>query len=432
MPKSYATVNPCSMCMPMGSIMAFKGIENSMTLFHGSQGCSTYMRLYLVHHFREPVDAGASALSERGAVYGGAANLKRGLKNIIQGYSPTVIGVATTCLAETIGDDVSRIVREFQKEEPMATEVTIIHASTPSYAGSHEEGYVETLRAIIQTLAAKGEQNRKFNLIIGSIVSPADIRYLKDLLEYWCSEYILFPDISETFDAPLVKNLPKIPEGGTSLHDIRDMANSTETITIGGCIQSTSAGSHLEMKYGVPHTALPLPIGIEYTDMLVAKLEETTGSELPQKYERERGRLLDAMVDAHKIVSGIRTAVYGDTEVVLGITKLLREIGMDPAVVATGAKNPEFTQRVKQISPTSTILCGVDFAQIHKEITKKSIELMIGPSTGRQISQKENIPLLRTGLPNHDRFGAARQMILGYKGATWMIDAIANILLDHV
>ena len=84
----------------MGSIIAFKGIANSMTLLHGSQGCSTYMRLHLVHHFREPVDVGSSALSERGAVYGGAANLKKGLKNIIQGYNPTVIGVATTCLAE--------------------------------------------------------------------------------------------------------------------------------------------------------------------------------------------------------------------------------------------------------------------------------------------------------------------------------------------
>lgn len=432
MSKSYATVNPCSTCMPMGSIMAFKGIEDSMTLFHGSQGCSTYMRLHLIHHFREPLDVGSSALSERGAVYGGAANLKRGLKNIIQGYRPAVIGLATTCLAETIGDDVPQIVREFEKEEPMARGVTIIQVSTPSYAGSHEEGYVETLRAIIQRLAAKGERNRKFNLIIGSIVSPADIRYLKDLLEYWCNEYVLFPDISETFDAPLVKNLPKIPEGGTSLHDIRDTANSTETITIGGCIQSASAGSYLEMEYGVPHTALPLPIGIEYTDMLVAKLEEITGSELPQKYERERGRLLDAMIDAHKIVSGIRTAVYGDTEVVLGITKVLREIGMNPAVVATGSQNPEFTQSVKQISPTSTILCGVDFAQIHKEITKENIELMIGPSTGRQISQKENIPLLRVGLPNHDRFGAARQMIVGYKGTTWLIDAIANTLLEHI
>ena len=431
MPKSYATVNPCSMCMPMGSIIAFKGIENSMTLLHGSQGCSTYMRLHLVHHFREPVDVGSSALSERGAVYGGAANLKKGLKNIIKGYSPTVIGVATTCLAETIGDDVLQIIHEFEKEEPMGLKATIIRVSTPSYAGSHEEGYTETLKEIIQRLTAKGERNNKFNLIIGAIISPGDIRYLKDMLEHWCSEYILFPDISETFDAPLVKNVPKIAEGGTPLHEIRDMANSFETLTIGACIQSASVGSYLEMNYGVPHTAFPLPIGIEHTDMLIAKLEEISRSELPQKYERERGRLLDAMVDAHKVVSGIKTAVYGDTEVVLGITKTLREFGMDPLIVATGAKNPTFKRRVERISPSSTIMCGVDFEQIHKEITGRDIKLMIGPSTGRQISRQENIPLLRIGFPNHDRFGAARQTILGYKGATWMIDAIANTLLEH-
>ena len=131
-------------------------------------------------------------------------------------------------------------------------------------------------------------------------------------------------------------------------------------------------------------------------------------------------------------MSGIRTAVYGDTEVALGITKALIEVGMDPSVVATGTKNPAFTQRVKQISPSSTIMYGVDFEHIHKEIIRKNIELMIGPSTGRQISQKESIPLLRVGLPNHDRFGAARQMILGYKGTTWLIDAIANTLLEHI
>ena len=117
MSESYATVNPCSMCMPMGMVLAFKGIEGCMPIFHGSQGCSTYMRLYLAHHFREPVDIASSALSEKGAVYGGAANLKKGLKNVIQGYSPKVIGVATTCLAETIGDDVDQIIREFQAEE---------------------------------------------------------------------------------------------------------------------------------------------------------------------------------------------------------------------------------------------------------------------------------------------------------------------------
>ena len=54
--RNYTTVNPCVMCQPMGSVLAFKGIENTMVLYHGSQGCSTYMRLHLAHHFREPVD----------------------------------------------------------------------------------------------------------------------------------------------------------------------------------------------------------------------------------------------------------------------------------------------------------------------------------------------------------------------------------------
>ena len=56
---------------------------------------------------------------------------------------------------------------------------------------------------------------------------------------------------------------------------------------------------------------------------------------------------------------------------------------------------------------------------------------MIGPSTGRQISKEEKIPLLRVGLPNHDRFGAARQMVLGYAGAMRIVDDMANLLLDR-
>ena len=38
------SVNPCKMCMPLGGVMAMKGIENSMVILHGSQGCSTYIR----------------------------------------------------------------------------------------------------------------------------------------------------------------------------------------------------------------------------------------------------------------------------------------------------------------------------------------------------------------------------------------------------
>jgi len=45
--------NQCQSCMPLGGVIAFKGIENAMVLVHGSQGCSTYMRLTSIEHYNE-------------------------------------------------------------------------------------------------------------------------------------------------------------------------------------------------------------------------------------------------------------------------------------------------------------------------------------------------------------------------------------------
>ncbi|MDD4448343.1 MAG: nitrogenase component 1 [Methanothrix sp.] len=428
--RSLATVNPCSMCMPMGSVLVFRGIEGCMPIFHGSQGCSTYMRLYLAHHFREPVDIASTALSEKGAVYGGSANLMQGLKNVIKGYNPKVIGIATTCLAETIGDDVPQIVREFQAQEPLAKDVIIIPVSTPSYAASHEVGYRVALKGLVQTLARKSKPNGRINMLVGSIISPADVRFLRRLFDDWGLGYILMPDISETFDAALSRDLPLIPRGGTPLEDIRDCANSKATLTIGGWVQEPGAGDYLEKEFKVPHVALPLPISLEFTDRLAANLEELTGLCMPESYERERGRLLDSMVDAHKVLADVKTAVYGDTEMVLGITRIMMELGMKPQIVATGAANPAFAENAAEIAPGSKVSMGADFSQIAEEAVSRDIELLVGPFTGRGIARKENIPLLRVGLPNHDRYGASHQLFLGYEGSMNLVEGMANALLE--
>jgi len=431
MSESYSTINPCNMCMPMGSVLAFRGIEGCMPLFHGSQGCATYMRLYLAHHFREPVDIASSALSEKGTVYGGSANLKMGLKNLITGYSPRAIGVATTCLAETIGDDIVQIIKEFRAEEESS--LPIIPVSTPSYSASHEEGYARALQAIVQTLARRTEPGSRTNLIIGSVVSPADVRYLKDMLTDWgfANEFILLPDISETLDAPRVENPPRITEGGTPLEDVVDTANSCRTLTVGGQFQSNSAGEYLEREFGVPQTALPLPIGLKDTDLFVSMLEDLIGIALPGKYEAQRGRLLDTLADVHKYLAGVRVAVYGDSDIALGLTRFLCEAGAIPAVVATGSSSTRFEAEIRAVSEDARILLGADFSQIHDQIRKARIDLMLGTSNGRQISRKEGIPLVRVGLPNHDRVGAARQLLIGYEGAAMLADAITNALLDE-
>lgn len=428
--RSLAAVNPCSMCMPMGSVLVFRGIEGCMPLFHGSQGCSTYMRLYLAHHFREPVDIASTALSEKGAVYGGAENLKQGLKNVINGYHPRAIGIATTCLAETIGDDVPQIVREFKVEEPSARDVTIISVSTPSYAASHEVGYRVALKSLVQTMANKFRSNGRINVLVGSIVSPADVRFLRRLLDDWGLGYILMPDISETLDAPLSRDLSAIPKGGTPLDDIRDTANSMATLTIGGSVQEPGAGDYLEKEFGIPHKALPLPISLEFTDRLAASLEELSRLAMPDRYEQERGRLLDTIIDAHKLLAEVKTAVYGDTEMVLGITRFMGELGMKPQIMATGAVNPAFAENAAEIAPGAKVMIGADFSQIAEEASSRDIELMVGPFTGRGLARRENVPLLRVGLPNHDRYGASHQLLLGYEGSMHLLDSICNVLLD--
>jgi len=136
-------------------------------------------------------------------------------------------------------------------------------------------------------------------------------------------------------------------------------------------------------------------------------------------------------VDIHKQLAKVKAAIYGDTEMGLGIAKLMTELGMDPRILATGATNDGVCQKGCEIAPRSSVLRGVDFDDIHKEIISNDVDLMIGPSTGRQISKEEKIPLLRVGLPNHDRFGAARQMVLGYAGAMRLVDDMTNRPLDR-
>ncbi len=440
------------MCQPMGSALAFKGIENTMVLYHGSQGCSTYMRLHLAHHFREPVDIASSSLSEKGAVYGGRENLKKGLRNVINRYNPKVIGVATTCLAETIGDDVPSIIKEFKEEEGIGDDlnkdIIIVPVSTPSYGESHVSGYIKALEAIVRRFTEnQGEEraikvpvtvkipNGKLNLIPVESLSPADVRELKEILDATADDYIFLPDISETFDAPLRDNLPKIAYGGTPLSDIMDMPNSRASLGL-GIVSKNLALEYLKESHGVSGCNVPIPIGLSNTDIFFTELVNILGCPIPDKYQNERGRLLDAMVDVHKYLYGVKAVVYGDPDMVFSLTTFMLELGMHPVLIATGSKSRDFGTRIRQafkeIRPElePVILDGIDFDSLNDAVRNCIPDILIGNSNGRYIAKALDIPLVRVGLPIHDRVGAQRILTVGYRGALELLDRITNAILE--
>ena len=153
-----ATRNACKLCAPLGACMALRGVEGAAPFLHGSQGCATYIRRYLISHFREPVDIAVSGFSEATTVFGGRDNLHSGLKNVARQYHPELIGIATTCLPETIGEDVGFLLHEF--DHGGDSTLHLVHVSTPSYRGTHVDGFHATIRALVEQLADGGAAER--------------------------------------------------------------------------------------------------------------------------------------------------------------------------------------------------------------------------------------------------------------------------------
>lgn len=429
-------VNPCKMCMPMGASLAIKGLEKSIILMHGSQGCSTYIRRHMSQHYNEPIDIASSSLAERDTVYGGAENLKKALKNVIKVYNPKTIGVITTCLAETIGEDIENIISEFMDEEKYDEEsLRIFSTSTPGYGGSQFEGYYKAIRMVVEKFTKTSEKHKKVNIIAG-ILSPGDIREIKRILKEFEVEAIILPDNSETLDAPFNKGgYKKLPDGGTRYEEIEKMSGSIATIEMGILVNDNiSPGKYLEEEFGVPLHRIPIPIGFYNSDLFINTLKNIYSKEAPVVLEKERGRMLDAMIDSHKFNAEGKVAIFGEPELVCAIADLCMENGVVPKVIATGADTKKidgyFKEKLIRYKNSVKILDDTDFETIAEYVESEGVNLLIGHSDGKFVSDKQGIPLIRVGFPVHDRVGAQRQVKIGYLGSMDFMDRITNTLLE--
>jgi len=432
-----ATQNACKLCNPLGACLAFRGIENCVPFLHGSQGCATYIRRYLISHYKEPIDIASSNFHEETAVFGGSHNLKIGLKNVSKQYNPEVIGIATTCLSETIGDDVPMIIREYKQEFKNGSPMPImIHASTPSYMGSHIDGFHAAVRATVKTLAEKGAREKLIN-IFPNMVSPADIRYLKEILEDFKVPYMLLPDYSQTMDGGPWGEYHRIPPGGTPASAIAMAGSAIASIEFGSTLEaSKSAAGYLEEAFGVSRYHMTLPIGIKKSDKFFTLLETLTQQERPEKYDDERRRLIDAYADGHKYVFEQKVIIYGEEDLVIGMTAFLSEIGITPVLCASGGKSGMLRKSIKELIPNMEELGikvreGVDFVDIEDEAKLLKPDFLIGNSKGYTMSRKNNIPLIRLGFPIHDRFGGQRMHHLGYRGTQELFDRIVNTVIEQ-
>jgi len=427
------TMNACGLCAPLGAVLAYAGIEGCVSLLHGSQGCSTYMRRYLISHFREPLDVASSNFTEETAVFGGESRLLEAIANLEAQYGPKVIAVGSACLSETMGEDLSRILSGAESPGHAA----LVWASTPSYAGTHRDGFKAALKAIARRFCGKGAQpeptgliGRPAIVIEPAMSSPADLRWIKALGGAMGFEPILLSDWSERLDGGPWEAYAPIPPGGAKLRDLARASSAVGALELGALPGRPSAADWLGAEYGYEARGLGLPIGVEACDAFFDALKGLGSGCAPEGEAKARERLVDAYFDGHKYLSGLRVAVAAEEDLALALALFLREAGAEPVLCAASGRGAGLAEGLGRAGLDAGIaMDDADYGRIEAAAREAGAELLVGNGKAYSLARALGVPLARVGMPIHDRFGAARIRSLGYEGSLALYDSIVNAVL---
>jgi len=435
--RSGVTINPAKTCQPVGAMYAALGVHGCLPHSHGSQGCCSYHRSALTRHYKDPIMAGTSSFTEGSSVFGGQANLLAAIANMFTIYDPDIIAVHTTCLSETIGDDINQIAQKANDEGKVPAGKKVIFCNTPSYVGSHVTGFSNMVAGIVKGLAGKtGTPKDQVNIIPGW-VEPSDMREIKRIAKDMGIKTVLFPDTSDVVDTPQTGAFQMYPDGGVTQAELATAGDSIKTLAL-GAFASENGAKQLDIDHKVPYEVLDLPIGLSATDRFVQALADAAKVEIPASFIAERGRLVDVIADMSQYLYGKKVALYGDPDQLIPLTEFLLDLNMIPVHIVSGTPGKKFEARIRDVVgdkvPNLNVKNGqqADMFLMHQWIKNEPVDLLIGNTYGKYIARDENIPFVRHGFPILDRIGHSYFPTAGYNGGIRLLEQILGVIMDKI
>ena len=434
--RKSLTVNPAKTCQPIGAMYAALGIHGCLPHSHGSQGCCAYHRSTLTRHYKEPIMAATSSFTEGSSVFGGQSNLLQAINNIFTIYNPDIIAVHTTCLSETIGDDVNQICRKAKDDGKVPEGKYVIHTNTPGYVGSHIIGFSNMVKSMVKHFSeSTGEKKNQLNIISGW-VEPSDMREIKKLAKNIGVKIVLFPDTSDVLDAPQRGKHSFYPKGGVTIPELKSTGDSKFTLALGR-FASEAPAKELEKKCKVRYKVVDIPLGLSATDRFVTACSRAAGINVPDSITEERGRLVDIITDMQQYFYNKKVALFGDPDHLIALTEFLVDLDMKPIHIVSGTSGKAFEKRIRKILegkvPQANVKNGAsaDMFLLHQWIKNEPVDLLIGNTYGKYIARDEDIPFIRMGFPILDRIGHSYFPTVGYTGAMRILEKILEALMDR-
>ncbi|MEC4686155.1 MAG: nitrogenase iron-molybdenum cofactor biosynthesis protein NifE [Nitrospirota bacterium] len=428
-------INPLKHSQSIGAAIALQGIDRTLPVIHGAQGCNFLAKVLITKHFREPIALMSTKLFTEDVVMGSEENLTTVVEGVIEKQQPDLIGVLTTGLSEVKGDDVAGTIKKWKMENGKRQ---IVYVSTPDYEGGLETGYAKAVEAVIESVVgrrkAEGRRleaevkdlagfpdagrlsgNYKVNVLVGSHLTPADFTELREMIESFGLTPVILPDLSALDGSR--QEFSTLSSGGTKMSEIETMGSAGFTIAIGMSMEGPAR--LLKESFGIEYTMFESIYGLQGVDAFMETLSALSGRQVPPKYERQRRVLIDGMRDAHFYFGSKRVCMALEADLSVQVSRVLSEMGAEVGLSVV----PSRTESAGRIY-AGNVLVG-DFFSIDGDF-----DLLIAGSHGADTAKRLGVPLYQTGFPVYKVLGNNSRIAIGYRGTLVMINEMANLLFQ--
>jgi len=419
------SINPLKKSQILGAVTAFLGVNGCMPLVHGSQGCMAFTKNFLTQHYREITPMQSTAIYDIATIIGDDNNLHEGIANVIEKQNPDIIGVVTSGLSETRGDDIKGAIVRFREKFPQYDSKYIVPVSTPDFKGDSEMGFGKAVASIIETIAEPSEiyrvpDRKRVNILAGMHLTAGDSDWLRRLFEDFDLDVFILPDLASSMGGQ-VNRYYGLPEEGSSLRGIKSMGSADFTIAIGRSME-ISADRLLE-KCEIPYKLFDSLTGVKASDELLSWLIEYTDKPAPDWVKVERQRAIDSMLDAHFNYGGRSCSIAAEPDLLYSLgTFITKELGISIDCAVSSVKS-ELLDRIE----AGHKLVG-DLYDL--EESSGESDFVLGNSNCVPICQRVGKPLFKVGYPIKDMLGHFHRTFIGYRGAMELAFALGNICLN--
>lgn len=421
--NKFVAVNPLKQSQPLGATLAFLGLKGMMPLLHGSQGCTAFAKVVLVRHFREAIPLSTTAMTEVTTILGGEENVEQAILTLVQKSKPEIIGLCTTGLTETRGDDMQSILRDVRQRHPELDGLPVVFVSTPDFKGALQDGFAAAVESIVAQIPRSGETiHEQVTILAGSSLGPGDVDEVKEMVMAFGLMPIVVPDLSASMDGHLPDgDFSATTTGGTSLAELQRIGSSAFTLAIGESMRPSARILH--QRFGTNYQVFDRLTGLGAVDRFLYLLSQLAIRPVPEKYRRQRRQLQDAMLDTHFYFGRKQVSLALEPDLLFSTSWFLKEMGAEIQASVTTTRSPLLEQL-----PVETVMIGdlEDFEEL-----AAGSDLLITNSHGVTLAKKLGIPLYRQGLPIYDRLGNGQRCSVGYRGTMQLLFDIGNLLLEE-